>query len=469
MAINYVRFQRGTYAAFEILLNNGSYDNNTLYFIYDEDGTTSLYLGNKLISSSNEVSVNHLKDLNDVNIADALSNSFLVKDQNGQWIAKTPNEVASLIKEHLDIEKPIKLNCDNLSTEIIDNIIQLKDYGTQYYAFVPAVVDAETGIVKEPSKYVLTQGFKAGLEPRVMEINGQLELSWYEPSSENIDGINANIQNINSTLLKLETILGEPSTGTTEATGLYVSIENLETELNNKANIKDVYTKIATDQAIATAIANVNHLQRKKINSISEIDVTAADVEYYIFMVPTGFLAEDDKYDEYMVIDGAIEKVGSWEVNLDNYVTKNDLLFTGLSEDFFVDNKQLTLKDLSVDKLTDLESWLNNNAGLVKGLSENNLTDEFFAKLESSLLIKSIDENVLTLSDEGKLSIAEVEASKIKGLEELLNNKADSNIVTELKSSVLSIEEELRAIMAKEEVFETDIEEIKNILTWKEI
>jgi hypothetical protein len=38
-------------------------------------------------------------------------------------------------------------------------------------------------------------------------------------------------------------------------------------------------------------------------------------------MVPTGFQEEDDKYDEYMVIDGIVEKVGSWEVNLNNYAT----------------------------------------------------------------------------------------------------------------------------------------------------
>jgi hypothetical protein len=186
-------------------------------------------------------------------------------------------------------------------------------------------------------------------------------------------------------------------------------------------------------------------------------------------MVPTGFLAEDDKYDEYMVIDGAIEKVGSWEVNLNNYVTKDELLFTTLSDDFFVNNKQLELKDLSVEKINDLESWLNNNAGKIKGLSENNLTDEFFNKLNSSLLIKSVDDNTLLLSDDGKLSVKNIDASKISGLEELLDNKANTTVVAELKSTVSNIEEELKAIVAQNETFESDIADIKEILTWKEI
>ena len=42
-------------------------------------------------------------------------------------------------------------------------------------------------------------------------------------------------------------------------------------------------------------------------------------------MIPTGIQEDDDKYDEYMVIDGIIEKVGSWEVNLDDYAKISDL------------------------------------------------------------------------------------------------------------------------------------------------
>jgi hypothetical protein len=42
-------------------------------------------------------------------------------------------------------------------------------------------------------------------------------------------------------------------------------------------------------------------------------------------MVPNGLQENDDKYDEYVVIDNIIEKVGSWEVNLDNYATKDEV------------------------------------------------------------------------------------------------------------------------------------------------
>ena len=49
MSINYVRFQRGSVAAYNAL---GTPDKNTLYFIYENEdsGIGSLYLGEKLIS-----------------------------------------------------------------------------------------------------------------------------------------------------------------------------------------------------------------------------------------------------------------------------------------------------------------------------------------------------------------------------------------------------------------------------------
>ena len=69
-------------------------------------------------------------------------------------------------------------------------------------------------------------------------------------------------------------------------------------------------------------LASAGKLERKKVASVSDIDPTAEDAEKYIYMVPKGTAKSGDKYDEYMVIDGAVEKVGDWEVDLADYVTK---------------------------------------------------------------------------------------------------------------------------------------------------
>lgn len=82
-------------------------------------------------------------------------------------------------------------------------------------------------------------------------------------------------------------------------------------------------SKFQTDAEVAAAIAAADHMKRKIVNSIADIDLTAGDASQYIYMVKKSSTKTGDKYDEYMVLDGALEKVGDWEVDLSNYVQKD--------------------------------------------------------------------------------------------------------------------------------------------------
>ena len=42
-------------------------------------------------------------------------------------------------------------------------------------------------------------------------------------------------------------------------------------------------------------------------------------------MIPSDDSSTGDLYDEYMIIEGSIEKVGEWAVDLSDYVTNNAL------------------------------------------------------------------------------------------------------------------------------------------------
>jgi hypothetical protein len=42
-------------------------------------------------------------------------------------------------------------------------------------------------------------------------------------------------------------------------------------------------------------------------------------------MVSRGLTEDDNKYYEYILIDGVFEPVGSWEVDLSNYATKGEV------------------------------------------------------------------------------------------------------------------------------------------------
>lgn len=249
---------------------------------------------------------------------------------------------------------------DNLSIEIVDGKVQLKNFGKEYYAYVPAVKD-EAGNITEESKYVLTEGFKAGLEPRINLDGENLIIAWYEPGSETVEDIAANVESVSKVVDELDEVLNaegglvdqvdelKNQVGTAAddtgnaATGLYKELEDLVDIVDTKADAEDVYTKEEADEAIADAVAeavaNAAHLSRVIVDSVADIPVEDDKSLTCIYMVPTGLQADDDKYDEYMVIeyDGIdeetgetikirkVERVGSWEVDLSDYAKVSDL------------------------------------------------------------------------------------------------------------------------------------------------
>lgn len=83
--------------------------------------------------------------------------------------------------------------------------------------------------------------------------------------------------------------------------------------------ITDAYTKSQTDSAISTAVANADHLKREIVEDLP--DVGEAD-EHTIYMVGSGTGSQDSVYEEYMLINGGFEKIGSSEVDLTNYALK---------------------------------------------------------------------------------------------------------------------------------------------------
>ena len=105
-------------------------------------------------------------------------------------------------------------------------------------------------------------------------------------------------------------------------------ITGLDTALAGKANsattlagygITDAYTASQTDTKIAAAVAAAPHLKRTIVEQLPEVE--EAD-ENTIYMVGTGAGSEDSAYEEYMLINGAFERIGTSDVDLTNYATK---------------------------------------------------------------------------------------------------------------------------------------------------
>ena len=117
-----------------------------------------------------------------------------------------------------------------------------------------------------------------------------------------------------------------------------VAVENLTEDLksliNGKADaattlagygIKDGMTATEVAAAISTAIAGTDHLSRVMVDSTGDIDTVADDAEKKIYMVKNASGEAGNLYSEYMVINGKLEKVGDWKVDLSSYAKTTEV------------------------------------------------------------------------------------------------------------------------------------------------
>lgn len=279
------------------------------------------------------------------------------------------NAAGDLEEIGASVEVP-QLKGDNASISVFADteIISLKNWGVQYYKFIAASGSKENNDYVAPHFELQIvdneHPWKEGLEPRVVKENGSMVLGWYEPDPTIIDNINNQLSDL-------------------------------------REQVTNVYTKSETDSLIASAVADAGHLSRKIVKSVAEIDVIADDADKYIYMVPNGLSENDDKYDEYIVVDNRLEKVGSWEVDLDNYVTEVEL-YDALKNK--VDKKEgfSLISDKNVAKLEEIE----------EGAQKN--------------YIDNVDAHNFEVDSKNTLKLVSVAVAQVANLQELLNAKVDA-------------------------------------------
>ena len=344
MAINYVKFIRGTPTAFTKLSQK---DNDTLYFISETNSKKgSLYLGEKLISES----IANLEDLSNILLENVQDKNLLSYDANGEkWVNKpiidaiglmtgattkaqgaaglvpapgigqdglflrgdgvwaTPVSSGSNVDVKSD-EKTISFSSDGIT-------ITLKDFGIKYYKYIP---EADGVAAHYEAQVVNTSNpWKEGLEAKVtIDENGQFVLGWFEEDptlKEQINTLTSKIEEVNTRVQE----------NTIQITNIKTSVTNLADLLNGKADANSVYTKAEVDAKILEA----GHLTRKIFNTLDEAKTfveSIANPEAYIYMVASN-VSETNKYVEYLYVDGALEQVGSWETDLSGYATKEEV------------------------------------------------------------------------------------------------------------------------------------------------
>lgn len=324
---------------------------------------------------------------------------------------------------------------DDATIDLENNVISLKDFGKRYYKYVDEVIEGEETIEAHYELQEVDENhpWKAGLEPKVVSENNILVLGWYEPNPTTIEGVNSQVTAIQTTVSDLQKSVSELTSKDTELTAA----------INSKANTSDVYTKDETETLINQKIVAADHLKRKIVEKFEDIQAyidANEDEDQYIFMVPTGPNDYDNKYLEYIVIDGVIEQVGNWSVDLDDYVTETELT-TALGNKVDKAEGYGLISDENTAKLISIESGAEKN--VINAVDNNfSISTDGNRTLSIVSLPKTVDlsenasivniKNALTSSINTKVTIVEgkdlVSVSEINKLA-TVQEGAEKNVV----------------------------------------
>ncbi len=89
-------------------------------------------------------------------------------------------------------------------------------------------------------------------------------------------------------------------------------------DLSNKPDLTVFAKTTDMNTAINTALANIN--KKEIVTAISDM----TDVNTIYLMANSG--SANNVYDEYIIVNGKPEKIGTTEVDLSNYIQKTDLV-----------------------------------------------------------------------------------------------------------------------------------------------
>lgn len=265
MALNFVKFQRGSAEAYARLKTNHALEADALYFIYDKNAPAEgglLYLGEVLIGGTGVAGASQLSELSDINLSGAsLADGMILQYQqsSGKWI---PNSIKSAVENS-------GANIGGGGSSITIQSGSTQEGQTKAQALASINNDPDVGDI------VFLDG-----EPNIY--NGS---QW------------------------------QVLTGS----ALEDRVALLEQGLS------------AVDGKISAAVAQANHLSYVVESELPVITQQNVDnLKNKVILVPNSNASGNDIYDEYLLVQKSgeqdkLEKLGSWNVNLANYVQVGDL------------------------------------------------------------------------------------------------------------------------------------------------
>lgn len=142
---------------------------------------------------------------------------------------------------------------DDKSLANENKILSLKNFGKQYYKFVTATETVDSHYELQPVDG--SHPWKEGLEPRTTLENNDIVLGWYEPDTTTLDGVNTQVNILQTAVGKLNT---DVSTLQNDFTTISAEVSSLKTFTNNLSG---------SQNELKNEVSNLNQILNDSIDT----------------------------------------------------------------------------------------------------------------------------------------------------------------------------------------------------------
>lgn len=264
--------------------------------------------------------------------------SLVAYDEESQAIT---NVKAYIIKDaEGNIEEVGSATLGDDKTITLDNgVLSLKNWNKKYFKRDPENEGEYIEVTVDASN-----PWQAGLQPRAYFDGSNYVLAWYEPSTQTIEGVDAAVGALTTTVQGITNIIGDKETAA-EGTvyGDLKAATDAAAAADEKAQAAQdaladylplaggtltgaltladgsaAASETVVDTKIAAAIGSAGHLKREIVDSLPAVDAEGVDDDT-IYMVK---VEGKDEYQEYIRVNGAFELIGNTAVDLTPYAQK---------------------------------------------------------------------------------------------------------------------------------------------------
>lgn len=201
--------------------------------------------------------------------------------------------------------------------------------------------------------------------------------------------------------------------------GLRTQLMNYAQDLDEKADTKDIPKKLSqleNDKTFKTATeirAMIDNSTKLKKEVVTSLPTTGKDDVIYLVKDEKG--KDNNNYLEYLWLNGKYELIGSTQVDLSGYMTKEEF-------QTWDDTNTMDMQEFGTEMATKLEKKIDKSqmASSISSPSNNQVLTTLGAKSQFDMLKSQLDnlDNVLTKDIEKKLNKADIQEFTQKELEE---------------------------------------------------